>query len=217
MKFLQHKVAKMRRTLSCDSGKLVLPRIYGGDLNIPITGMNSSSPREEKDKKKNMAQGRLIRGNTRDKLQVKINEPVDIPKLTLPPIPLRNGPVNNEENKRRRRIHCYDFSLQVQRVIPEQGKSKKSSTSTTGYQGLDVPAKRLPYVMYDQNYAGYSRGEKSDLRDKRNFLPLPCGILQGQRINLLEKEQLNKQRKRYKPSEAARRKKHQGQPLMWFF
>lgn len=217
MKFLQEKVAKMRRTLSCDSGKLVLPRIYGSDLDMPITGMNSLNPRVEKDKKKTMAQGRLIRGNTRDKLQVKINEPIDIPKLTLPAIPLRNGPVNNEERKRRRRIHCYDFSLQVQRVIPEQNKSRKSSTSNTGCQGLDVPAKRLPYVIYDQNYAGYSKGEKSDLRDKRNFLPLPCGILQGQRMNLLEKEQLNKQRKRSKPSEAARRKKHQGQPLMWFF
>ena len=207
----------MRRTLSCDSGKLVLPRIYGTDTEMPITGMNWLSPREEKDKKKTTVHGRLIRGNTRDKMQVKINEPNDIPKLTLPAIPRRNGPVNKEERKRRRRIHCYDFSLQVQRVIPERNKSRKSSTTATGSQGLDVPAKRLPYVIYDQNYAEYRKGEKSDLRDKRNVLPLTCGILQGQRMNLLEKEQFNKQRKRYKPSETARRKKHHGQPLMWFF
>ena len=187
------------------------------DEHIDTSGLNSLSLREENDKKKSKFPGGLIRGSTREKLQVKINEPVDLPKLTLPAIPLRNGPVNNEERKRRRRIHCYDYSLQVQRVIPERNKTRKSSRTTNGPQALDVPAKRLPYVIYDQNYAENRKGEKSDLRDRRNILPLSYGILQGQRMNLLQKEQLNKQRKRYRPPEAVRRKKQQGQPLMWFF
>lgn len=207
----------MRRTVSCHRGKLLLPQIFGNDPEIAITGTNAVSPREDKDKKKTTVQGRLIRGNTRDRMLAKVSDTVDIPRLTLPAIPMRNGPVNNEERKRRRRIHCYDFSLQVQRMMPERNKSRKSSTSTASSQGLEVPAKRLPYVIYDQNYGEYRQGEKSDLRDKRNFLPLPRGVLEGQRMSLLQKEQLNKQQKRYKPAEKARRTKHKGQPLIWFF
>lgn len=206
----------MRRAVSC--GQLVLPRIYGNDPEIAITGTNSVNPREDKDKKKTAVQGRLIRGNTRDRMFAKVSETVDIPRLTLPAIPLRNGPaVNNEERKRRRKSHCYDFSLQVQRVIPEQNKPRKSSTSTTSSEGSDASAKRLPYVIYDQNYGEYGQGEKSDLRDKRNFLPLSFGILEGQGMRLLQKEQLNKQQKRYKPSEKERRKKYKGERLIWFF
>lgn len=205
----------MRRTVSC--GQLVLPRIYGNDPEIAIAGKNAVNPRENKDKKKTAVQGRLIRGNTRDRMLAKVSETVDIPRLTLPAIPLRNGPVNNEERKRRRRSHCYDFSLQVQRVMPERNEPRKSSTSTTSSEGSDASAKRLPYVIYDQNYGKYTQGEKSDLRNKRNSLPLSFGILEGQRMSLLQKEQLDKQQKRCKPSEKERRKKHKGEPLIWFF
>lgn len=195
----------------------MLPRIYGNDPEIAIAGKNAVNPREDKDKKKTAVQGRLIRGNTRDRMLAKVSETVDIPRLTLPAIPLRNGPVNNEERKRRRRSHCYDFSLQVQRVMPERNKPRKSLTSTTSSEGSDASAKRLPYVIYDQNYGKYTQGEKSDLRNKRNSLPLSFGILEGQRMSLLQKEQLDKQQKRYKPSEKERRKKHKGEPLIWFF
>lgn len=195
----------------------MLPRIYGNDPEIAIAGKNAVNPRENKDKKKTAVQGRLIRGNTRDRMLAKVSETVDIPRLTLPAIPLRNGPVNNEERKRRRRSHCYDFSLQVQRVMPERNKPRKSLTSTTSSEGSDASAKRLPYVIYDQNYGKYTQGEKSDLRNKRNSLPLSFGILEGQRMSLLQKEQLDKQQKRYKPSEKERRKKHKGEPLIWFF
>lgn len=205
----------MRRTVSC--GQLVLPRISGNDPEIAIAGKNAVNPRKDKDKKKTAVQGRLIRGNTRDRMLAKVSETVDIPRLTLPAIPLRNGPVNNEERKRRRRSHCYDFSLQVQRVMPERNKPRKSLTSTTSSEGSDASAKRLPYVIYDQNYGKYTQGEKSDLRNKRNSLPLSFGILEGQRMSLLQKEQLDKQQKRYKPSEKERRKKHKGEPLIWFF
>lgn len=205
----------MRRTVSC--GQLVLPRISGNDPEIAIAGKNAVNPREDKDKKKTAVQGRLIRGNTRDRMLAKVSETVDIPRLTLPAIPLRNGPVNNEERKRRRRSHCYDFSLQVQRVMPERNKPRKSLTSTTSSEGSDASAKRLPYVIYDQNYGKYTQGEKSHLRNKRNSLPLSFGILEGQRMSLLQKEQLDKQQKRYKPSEKERRKKHKGEPLIWFF
>lgn len=205
----------MRRTVSC--GQLVLPRIYGNDPEIAITGTNAVNPREDKDKKKTAGQGRLIRGNTRDRMLAKVSETVDIPRLTLPAIPLRNGLVNNEERKRRRRSHCYDFSLQVQRVMPERNKPRKSSTFTTSSEGSDASAKRLPYVIYDQNYGKYTQGEKSHLRNKRNSLPLSFGILEGQRMSLLQKEQLDKQQKRCKPSEKERRKKHKGEPLIWFF
>lgn len=205
----------MRRTVSC--GQLVLPRIYGNDPEIAITGTNAVNSKD-KDKKKTAVQGRLIRGNTRDRMLAKVSETVDIPRLTLPAIPLRNGPVNNEERKRRRRSHCYaDFSLQVQRVMPERNKPRKSSTSTTSSEGSDASAKRLPYVIYDQNYGKYTQGEKSDLRNKRNSLPLSFGILEGQRMSLLQKEQLDKQQKRCNPSEKERRKKHKGEPLIWFF
>ena len=209
----------MRRTLSCDkAGKLLLPQIFGNDPEIAITGTNAASPKEDTDKKKTTIQGRLIRGNTRDRMLAKVSDSVrDIPRLTLPAIPMRNGPVNNEERKRRRRIHCYDFSLQVQRVMPERNQTRKSSTSTASSHSSDAPAKRLPYVIYDQNYGEYRQGEKSDLRDNRNLLPLSFGILEGQRMCLLRKEQLNKQQKRYKPAEKERRKKHKGQPLIWFF
>ena len=195
----------------------MLPRIYGNDPEIAITGTNAVNPREDKDKKKTAVQGRLIRGNTRDRMLAKVSETVDIPRLKLPAIPLRNGPVNNEERKGRRRSHCYDFSLQVQPVIPEQNTPRKSSTSTTSSEGSDASAKRLPHVIYDQNYGEYRQGQKSDLRDKRNFRPLSFGILEGQRMRLLQKEQLNKQQNRYKPSEKQRRKKHTGEPLIWFF
>lgn len=205
----------MRRTVSC--GQLVLPRISGNDPEIAIAGKNAVNPREDKDKKKTAVQGRLIRGNTRDRMLAKISETVDIPRLTLPAIPLRNGPVNNEERKRRRRSHCYDFSLQVQRVMPERNKPRKSSTFTTSSEGSDASAKRLPYVIYDQNYGKYTQGEKSDLRNKRNSLPLSFGILEGQRMSLLQKEQLDKQQKRYKPSEKEHSKTHKGEPLIWFF
>ena len=205
----------MRRAFSC--GKLVLPRIYGNDPEIAITGTNAVDPREDKHKKKTAVQGRLIRGNTRDRMLAKISETVEIPRLTLPAIPLRNGPVNHEDRKRRRRVHCYDFSLQVQRVTPERNKPRRSSTSTDSSQGSDASAKRLPYVIYDENYGEYRGGERSDLRDKRNSLPHSFGILEGQRMRLLQKEQLNKQQKRYKPSEKERRKKHKGEPLIWFF
>jgi len=205
----------MRRTVSC--GKLVLPRIYGNDPEIAITGTNADDPKEDKDKRKTAVQGRLIRGNTRDRMLAKVSESVELPRLTLPAIPLRNGPVNNEERKRRRRVHCYDFSLQVQRVTPERNKPRRSSTSTASSQGSDASAKRLPYVIYDQNYGEYRGSERSDLRSKRNSLPLSFGILEGQRMRLLQKEQLNKQQKRYKPTEKERRKKHKGEPLIWFF
>lgn len=205
----------MRRTVSC--GQLVLPRIYGNDPEIAITGTNAVNPREDKDKKKTAGQGRLIRGNTRDRMLAKVSETVDIPRLTLPAIPLRNGLVNNEERKRRRRSHCYDFSLQVQRVMPERNKPRKSSTFTTSSEGSDASAKRLPYVIYDQNYGKYTQGEKSHLRNKRNSLPLSFGVLEGQRMSLLQKEQLDKQQKRYKPSEKEHSKTHKGEPLIWFF
>ena len=206
----------MRRTVSC--GQLVLPRIYGNDPEIAITRTNAVNTREDKDKLKTAVQGRLIRGNTRERMLAKVSETVaDIPRLTLPTIPRRNGPVNNEERKRRRRSHCYDFSLQVQRVIPERNKPRKSSTSTASSECSDASAKRLPYVIYDQNYGQYTQGEKSDLRNKRNSLPLSFGILEGQRMSLLQKEQLDRQQKRYKPPEKERRKKHKREPLIWFF
>ena len=189
----------------------MLPRIYGNDPEIAITGTNTVNPREDNDKKKSAVKGRLMRGNTRDRMLAKVSEAVEIPRLTLPAIPMRNGPVNNEERKRRRRIHCYDCSLQVQRVIPERNSTGKSSTFTASSQGSDVSTKRLPYVIYDQNYGEYREGEKSDLRDKRNFRPLSFGILKGQRMRLLQKEQLNKQQNKQ------RRKKHKREPVIWFF
>lgn len=212
---------QMRRTMSCESGKFVLPRIVRSDSELSVTGTSSFSAKEGKNRKKTLGQGSFNRGDlSRDKPLAKVSEAVDIPRLTLPAIPLRTGQVNNEEKRRRGRIHCnYDFSLQVQRaVMPEwnkDNKSRKTSSSTSGSRGSDVPAGHLPFVIYDQNYGDNRKGEKSDLKsDRRNFLP----PLEGQRMNLLEKEQLNKQRKElYKTSEKRRRKKHDPrQPLIWF-
>lgn len=209
----------MRRTVSCDRGKFLLPQIFSNDPEIAITGTTPGSPREgRKDKKKTMVQGRLIRGKTRDRMLAKVSETVsDVPRLKLPAIPMRNAPENNEERKRRRRIHCYDFSLQVQRVMPERDQARKSSTSTASSEDSDASAKRLPYVIYDQRYGERRQDETFDIRDKRNSLPLSFGILEGQRMRLLQKQQLNKQQKPYKPLEKERRKKHKGQPLIWFF
>ena len=196
----------------------MLPRIYGNDPEITIAGTNAVNPRGDKDKTKTAVQGRLIRGNTRERMLAKVSETVvDIPRITLPAIPMRNGPANNEERKRRRRSHCYDFSLQVQRVMPERNNPRKSSTSTASSEGSGVSAKRLPYVIYDKNYGQYTQSEKSDLRNKRNSLPLSFGILEGQRMSLLQNEKLDRQQKRYKPSEKERRKKHKREPLIWFF
>lgn len=213
----------MRRSLSYDSGKFALPYIFGNDPDVSATGKHTFNPKEQRDRKKLLRQGSLNQGLVpRDKKLAKVNETVDIPKLTLPAIPVRTGLVNNEEKRQRRRMHCCDFSLQAEPGNPQKNKSRRrtSESSTSDSQGVDIsPAeRRLPFVIYDKNYLESRKEVEPGLKNSRTFLPLLGSILEVQRMNLREKDNLNNQRKQfYKPTGKGRRKRHEGQPLMWFF
>lgn len=186
-------------------GRLVMPRITGKEINMSVTGTSALNQRRpEKDKEKLPAKVSINRGWPKDEVVTQDNVIqkylADKPRVKLPAL-ATNSRLTNEEKydlQALLRVRCFDYSLQVRQLIPEwtrQRSNTKSSTSSSSYVqrfdpfsgGRGIPRKRLPFVIYDQNYEEGDVPHKDYLKVESKVSPLSSSVLEGQRVNLREK------------------------------
>ena len=154
--------------------------------DISIKGTNPfSRRREEKD-----GEGIPILLGQEASTQSEVKR-VEQPRLKLPILnrtrTVKNVFEDNNDLEVLLRVRCFDFPLQVHGLMPEWKNSDTNSSSSPGCE-----------VSVDQIYDETKEGEESGkviLEDKNNFLPLLSStVLEGQRVNLRGKEELNKHR-----------------------
>ena len=162
--------------------------------DICITGTNPFHPKSSgKDGKINSAQVPLNQDleETGDEKSTRVDEnQVQKPRLKLPVL-TRTKTVNNvfedsDDLQVLLRVRCDDFPLQVRGLIPQGNESDANSPTSSDF---DVSASQ------DLNETSERQKSGKDIsKDKNNILPLSSlTVLEGQRVNLLGKEGLNKQ------------------------
>ena len=189
-----------------------MPRNVGSDLDISVTATSPFSPRRQKEIEKSLPQETLKQDVPRGEILTQTDvKYADKPMIKLPVL-ARPRRVNKEESNNLqvilRGIQCFDFSLD--RMIPELNTPRKDlSQSSELAQGLEVSldsrelsSQEGKSLVYDQNHRENTNGEKDNLKEKDNALPLTTSILEGQRLNIREKEGFNTKRGKqlhYKP------------------
>lgn len=167
-----------------------MPRSVAGDFSMSVTGTNLFQPKKT-EKESNSAQ---VGSNSRQ--QVSENEVLTQTEtrrrhsLKLPAL-AKTRRLNQEENSDLQallRIRCYDFSLQVQGLMPKAENSNKNSSISSGSRSIEDTS--------DQRHKDGVETDKDNSTDESSVSSLPSStVLAGQRVNLSEKNGLNNQRK----------------------
>ena len=179
-----------------------MPRNISCVLDISVTATSPFSPRRQGEKC--LAQETLkleVSVSDETSTQTKVKCPVENPTIKLPVL-TKPRRMNIEENQNLQVLlhakQCFDFSLQQLRS--KLNTSRK--TASPGSRDLDIPKdgreitqKDVPFV-YDQSHEENIEGAKDNDREKDNVLPHFTSILEGQRLNIQEKEGLNPMRDR---------------------
>lgn len=190
-----------------------MPRSVVSDFSMSVTGTNLFQPRKT-EKETSSAQA-----VSSSRQQVSGNEVLTQtetkrkPSLKLPAL-AKTRRLNHEEKNDLQallRIRCYDFSLQVQGLMPEVKNSNENSSISSGYQSLeDTPDKKHREFM---EYGGKS--DKDSSTDESSVSSLPSStVLEGQRVSLREKNGLNTQRKQLpcQPKDKGDKQSYQNDP-----
>lgn len=185
-----------------------MPRNITTDLGISVTATNPFSPRRER----SLSQETLKQGVTGDERSTQADaKSFDRLKIKFPVLtqPRR---VNDEGNSNLqvllRGVQCFDFSFEGSEFNTPRKKSSPSSDSqdleldSVASQALKREEESFVYVRDRGNNV---EGDKDKTKDFGNVLPLSSSILEGQRLNIREKEGLNTKREskqfRYKQTE----------------
>ena len=178
-----------------------MPRNVGCGLNIFVTATSSFSPRRPQEEEKNLSLATLKAEVSRDE---KSTHAEDKPIVKLPVL-TRPRRVSKEESNNLqvllRGIKCLDFSLDG--LMSELDTARKKSSPSTDSQDLEglVDSHETTQdgesFVYDQNHGENMEADKCNLTDKGNVLPLSTSILEGQRLNIREKEGLITKRSKH--------------------
>lgn len=117
----------------------------------------------------------------------------DKPRIKLPALN-KTRRLNREEKNDLQallRIRCYDFSLQVQGLQPEVKNSSRNSSFSSGSQSLEDSADQ----SQEETKKDSEESDKDSWKDKSSVLTLPSStVLEGQRVDLKEKNGLDNER-----------------------
>ncbi|KAJ7377252.1 hypothetical protein OS493_030063 [Desmophyllum pertusum] len=168
-----------------------MPRTVVSDFNnMSVKGTNLFHPRNpEKD--------RQIRSVSGDEVSTQTEVKVDKRSLKLPAL-AKTRRLNQDENNDLQvllRIRCFDFSLQVQGLKPEvKESSKKSSSCSAGSQSVEDSTDQNDHKEIKEDGRKSTNKESSKHKE---FVPSLSSstVLEGQRVNLKEKYELNNQTK----------------------
>lgn len=174
-----------------------MPRHVTSDLGISVKATNPFSPRRER----SSSQETLKQGVTGDERSTQADtKSFDRPKIKFPVL-TQSRRVNDEGNSNLqvllRGVQCFDFSLEGSEFNTPRKKSSPSSVS----QDLELDSvasqaikREKDSIVYVQNHGEIVEGDKDKTKDFGNVLPLSSSILEGQRLNIREKERLNTKR-----------------------
>lgn len=181
-----------------------MPRTVCSDheLGMSVTGMSPFSEQRRTEIERENSSAQL----TLDPDEVPVNEKAVINKVNGVKLPLvtRSASLTDEENNDLEvllRVRCFDFPLQVRGLMPEGNKlSDASPRSMERFvaSSRETVATQAQLRVRDQSGRETSYKEEDDsLEDKnRNVLPISSlTVLEGQRVNLIEKGELNVQKK----------------------
>lgn len=168
-----------------------MPRSVAGDFSMSVTGTNLFQPKKT-EKESNSTQ---VGSNSRQ--QVSENEVLTQTEtrrkhsLKLPAL-AKTRRLNQAEKSDLQallRIRCYDFSLQVQGLMPKVENSNKNSLISSGSRSIEDTS--------DQRHKDGVETDKDSSTDESSVSSLPSStVLAGQRVNLREKNGLSNQRRK---------------------
>ena len=187
-----------------------MPRAVCSDheLDISVTGMNpfSEQRRTEMEREDNSAQLTL----NPDEVPTNEKSVIDDVNGVKLPVVTRSVSLTSQENNDLEvllRVRCFDFPLQVRGLMPEGNKSNDASSRSMerfGANSRETIATQEQLIC-DQNGETKDDEEPDSLQDKNpHVLPLSSlTVLEGQRVNLREKDELKVQKKqlRRQPTE----------------
>ncbi|KAL9981222.1 hypothetical protein ACROYT_G009896 [Oculina patagonica] len=149
-----------------------MPRSVVSDFSMSVTGTNLLVPSRKTEKETSSAQAgsNSLRKVSNNEVLTQ-TETKRKPSLKLPAL-AKTRRLNNEEKNDLQallRIRCYDFSLQVQGLMPEDKNSNENSSISSGYQSLeDTSDQKLKKSKKDH------RGSNKDSStDKSSVSSLP--------------------------------------------
>jgi len=192
-----------------------MPQVVCSDheLGMSVTGISPFSEQRttEMDRENSLAQVPFNPDEVATNEKSEIDEVNDV-KL---PVVTRCASLNSEESSELEvllRVRCFDFPLQVRGLMPEGNKS--NNTSSREMDRFDATQER---VVCDEN--GETNGEDEDEANSfedtsLNVSPLSSlTVLEGQRVNLKEKDELKVQKKqlRRQPTETGSRLLYQAE------
>lgn len=184
-----------------------MPRITGKEVDMSITGKRLLVPRKpEKSKEKRPKKGTLNRVYPRNEVLTQekvIQKYLERPRLKLPDL-ARTSRLTNEERfdlQALLRVRCFDFPLQIRQLIPEWTRTRSNSKSTISSSscfrhhdpftgGRGITRKRFPFIVYDKNYQGDGGSHDDRSKTQKKLLPLKSSFVEGQRVNLRDKYNL---------------------------
>lgn len=199
-----------------------MPRVVSSDheLGISVTGISpfSEQRRTEMERENSVAQLTL------NLHEVAANEKSGIDEVNGDKLPVvtRCASLTSEENSDLEvllRVRCFDFPLQVRGLMPDGNKS--NNTSSRSMERFDANSRETiatqERVVCDQNGETNRDDEANNLEDKDpDVSPLSSlTVLEGQRVNLREKDELKAQKKqlRRQPTETGNKLSYQTESL----
>lgn len=191
-----------------------MPRAVCSELGVSVTGTCpfSEQRRTEIEREKSSAQLTItpdeVPGNE-EPVHAEVNA-VKLPAVT------RSASLTSEENSDLEvllRVRCFDFPLQVRGLMPEGNTSNDTSPRDMERFGANSRETTQERVVCDQSGETSDDDEAYSLEDRNpNVLPLSSlTVLEGQRVNLREKDELKVQKKqlRCQPTEKGNKLSYQ--------